>query len=385
MDLVLSSTIMLTFSLMSKIIHVDMDCFYAAVEIKFQPHLKGKPVAVGGSPDGRGGVLTTANYEARKFGIRSAMPSARAMKLCPDLILVRPDFSKYKAESRKVREILERYSSLVEPLSLDEAYLDVTDSPFEGGSATRIAERIRREIKEETGLTASAGVAPNKFLAKIASDLNKPDGISVIRPEQIESFMKTLLIEKIWGVGKVTAEKMNRLGIKTCGDLQQYPVSKLVEMFGSWGPQLYDFARGIDTREVSNDRERKSLTVEETYGHDLVTRNESLAALVPLYEDFVERMVSYRSRGEEERDQIAKSVVVKIKFENFRQKGRERKWDRLETPSLEVFRELLEQALDGETLGVRLLGVGVRFTSKSPSTRPSDSSQLSLLGDEPVR
>ncbi len=366
---------------MSKIIHVDMDCFYAAVEIKFQPHLKGKPVAVGGSADGRGGVLTTANYEARKFGIRSAMPSARAMKLCPDLILVPPDFSKYKAESRKVRDILERYSLLVEPLSLDEAYLDVTDSAFEGGSATRIAERIRREIRDETGLTASAGVAPNKFLAKIASDLNKPDGISVIRPDQIDAFMKTLPIEKIWGVGKVTAEKMNRLGIQTCGDLQKYPISRLVEMFGSWGPQLYDFARGIDTREVSIDRERKSLTVEETYGQDLNTRNESLAAMTPLYEDFLERLIQYRGRGDEERDQVARSVVVKIKFNNFRQKGRERKWESLETPPLEVFRELLGEALDGETLGVRLLGLGVRFTSKSPSTRPSDSSQLSLLGD----
>jgi DNA polymerase-4 len=358
-----------------------MDCFYAAVEIKFQPHLKGKPVAVGGSPDGRGGVLTTANYEARKFGVRSAMPSARAMKICPDLILVRPDFAKYKAESKKVREILERYSKLVEPLSLDEAYIDVTDSQFEGGSATRIAERIRREIKEETGLTASAGVASNKFLAKIASDLNKPDGISVIRPDQIESFMKNLPIEKIWGVGKVTAEKMKVLGIHTCGELQAYSVAKLVELFGSWGPQLYDFARGIDTREVSNDRERKSLTVEETYGHDLVTRNASLAALTPLYQDFVERMIQYRGRGIEERDQIAKSIVVKIKFENFRQKGRERKWDSLETPSLDTFRDLLEQALDGETLGVRLLGLGVRFTSKSPAAKPSDSSQLSLLGD----
>lgn len=364
-----------------KIIHIDMDCFYAAVEIKFQPHLKGKPVAVGGSPDGRGGVLTTANYEARHFGIRSAMPSAKAMKLCPDLILIPPDFSKYKAESRRVREILERYSSKIEPLSLDEAYLDVTDSPFEEGSATRIAERIRREIKAETGLTASAGVAPNKFLAKIASDLNKPDGVSVIRPEKIEAFMRTLPIEKIWGVGKVTGEKMHRLGIRTCGDLQAYSVSKLVEMFGSWGPQLYDFARGIDTRPVSNDGERKSLTVEETYGHDLVTRADSLNALAPLYADFVERMIQYRGRGDEEKNQIARSIVVKLKFENFRQKGREKKWDSLETPPLDAFRTLLEEALDGETLGVRLIGLGVRFSSKSPSAKASDSSQLSLLGD----
>lgn len=363
-----------------KIIHVDMDCFYAAVEIKFRPHLKGKPVAVGGSPEGRG-VLTTANYEARQFGLRSAMSSSQAVKLCPELILIRPDFSKYKAESQKVRRILERYSSKIEPLSLDEAYLDVTGSEIEGGSATRIAERIRREIREETGLTASAGVAPNKFLAKIASDLKKPDGLAVIRPEQIEAFMKTLPIQKIWGVGKVTAEKMNRLGIKTCGDLQTYSVAKLVELFGSWGPTLYDYARGLDRREVASDRERKSLSVEETYHGDLKSLGEARAALVPLYEDFRERMEKYRARGDEEASQLAKSVVVKVKFNNFRQKGRERKWDLAELPSLRVFEELLEEALAGETLGVRLLGVGVRFASK-PSSRTGSGSQLTLLSEE---
>lgn len=365
---------------MAKIIHVDMDCFYAAVEIKFRPHLKGKPVAVGGSPGGRG-VLTTANYEARKFGVRSAMPSGRALRLCPDLILIRPDFSKYKAESQHVRQILARYSANVEPLSLDEAYIDVTDSPHEGGSATRIAERIRREIKAETGLTASAGVAPNKFLAKIASDLNKPDGIAVIRPEQIDAFMKTLPIEKIWGVGKVTAEKMNRLGIRTCSDLQTFSIERLAELFGSWAPQLYNFARGIDDREVSNDHQRKSLSVEETYGQDLVTRSDCLNALGPLFDDFAERMEKFRARGDEEKNKLAKSVVVKVKFVNFRAKGRERKWDKLELPTLEVFRELLEEALDGETLAVRLLGVGVRFSSKPAvkTAKKSDSSQLSLL------
>ena len=361
-----------------------MDCFYAAVEIKFRPDLKGKPVAVGGSPEGRG-VLTTANYEARQFGLHSAMSSSQAMKLCPDLILIRPDFGKYKAESQHVRSILERYSSLIEPLSLDEAYLDVSDSPFEEGSATRIAERIRREIKAETGLTASAGVASNKFLAKIASDLKKPDGCAVIRPEQVDAFMKTLPVKKIWGVGKVTAEKMHRLGIQTCGDLQTHSVAKLVEMFGSWGPQLYDFARGIDSRPVSNDRERKSLSVEETYFEDLVTRGQQVAALGPLYEDFRERMERYRARGDEERDQIAKSMVVKIKFTDFRQKGRERKWDKAGIPPLSIFEELLEEALDGETLGVRLLGVGVKFASEpkaKSSAAGEDGPQLSMLMDD---
>lgn len=371
---------------MSKIIHVDMDCFYAAVEIKFRPDLQGKPVAVGGSPDGRG-VLTTANYEARKFGLHSAMPSGRAMKLCPHLILIRPDFGKYKAESEHVREILSRYSSVVEPLSLDEAYIDVTDSPFEEGSATRIAERIRREIKAETGLIASAGVAPNKFLAKIASDLNKPDGLAVIRPEQIEAFMTNLPIQKIWGVGKVTAEKMHKLGIRTCGDLQTYSIPKLVEMFGSWGPQLFEFARGIDHRKVSNDHERKSLSVEETYGEDLVTRGEAIRALVSLYDDFRERIEKYRARGEEEQNQLARSVVVKVKFVNFRTKGRERKWDKSELPPLSMFEELLGEALDGETLGVRLLGIGVKLGSESKSAsksgaRTGDETQMSMLLEE---
>ncbi len=262
-----------------KIIHIDMDCFYAAVEVKYQPRLKGKPVAVGGSPDGRGGVLTTANYEARQFGVKSAMTSNQALRLCPELILVPPDFSKYKAESAKVRMILERYTDLIEPLSLDEAYLDVTgprlnDGSFQTVSATRIAQQIRNEIKTELQLTASAGVAPNKFLAKIASDLNKPDGIAVIRPEEVERFVETLPVEKIWGVGKVTAEKLKRKGLSTCGDLQKLSLKRLVDEFGSWGAQLYDYSRGIDHRVVKAERERKSLTVEETYNHDLVLRRD---------------------------------------------------------------------------------------------------------------
>lgn len=354
-----------------------MDCFYAAVEIKFRPHLKGKPVAVGGSPEGRG-VLTTANYEARQFGVRSAMSSAKALKLCPDLILIRPDFSKYKSESQKVRRILERYSATIEPLSLDEAYLDVTGSEIEGGSATRIAERIRREIQNETGLTASAGVAPNKFLAKIASDLKKPDGLAVIRPDQIDTFVQTLPVQKIWGVGKVTAEKMNRFGIKTCGDLQTYSVAKLTELFGNWGPTLYDYARGIDCREVASSRERKSLSVEETYIGDLKSIGEAKDALVSLYEDFRERLEKYRNRGNFEKNQIARSMVVKVKFNNFRVKGHERKWDLTETPPLKEFEKLLEETLAGETLGVRLLGVGVRFASK-PSAREGDGLQLTFV------
>lgn len=362
-----------------KIIHIDMDCFYAAVEVKYQPRLRGKPMAVGGSPDGRGGVLTTANYEARQFGIKSAMTSVQALRLCPDLILVPPDFSKYKAESAKVRQILERYTNRIEPLSLDEAYLDVTGLEIENGSATRIAQRIRAEIKAELQLNASAGVAPNKFLAKIASDFNKPDGIAVIRPEDVEKFVATLSVEKIWGVGKVTAEKLKRKGLVTCGDLRKLSLTSLVEEFGSWGAQLYDYSRGIDHRQVKSERERKSLTVEETYNHDLVLRSDILNRLPELYRDFAERLEKYRSRGEFEKSQAAKSVVVKLKFNTFRTKGRERQWNSASVPPLAVFREILEEALDGETLPVRLIGLGVRLASSSSdkkSVRDADGLQL---------
>lgn len=359
-----------------KIIHIDMDCFYAAVEIKYQPRLKGRPVAVGGSPDGRGGVLTTANYEARQFGVKSAMTSGQALRLCPGLILVPPDFSKYKLESAKVRQILERYTDRIEPLSLDEAYLDVTGL---SKSATQIAQSIRHDIKTELGLTASAGVAPNKFLAKIASDLNKPDGIAVIRPQDIERFMKNLPVEKIWGVGKVTAEKLRKKGLVTCGDLAKLSLPSLVEEFGSWGAQLYDFSRGVDRRPVSVERERKSLTVEETYNHDLVLRSDVLSRIPELYRDFAERFAKYRSRGEFEALQRVRSVVVKLKFNNFRTKGRERQWHSPEVPTLQVFKDLVEEAMDGETLPVRLVGLGVRLASQRKEKNSShDSAGLQL-------
>ena len=211
---------------MRKIIHVDMDCFYAAVEMKHRPELRGKPVGVGGSSNARG-VLCTASYEARKFGVRSAMSSGRALKLCPDLILVRPNFDLYRRESLAVREIFGRYTDVIQPLSLDEAYLDVSECLHFGGSATLIARDIRRAIADEVGLPASAGVAPNKFLAKIASDWRKPNGQFVIRPGDIDAFMRELPVEKIWGVGKVTAGKMHELGLRTCADIQDTPPEKL--------------------------------------------------------------------------------------------------------------------------------------------------------------
>ncbi len=341
-----------------KIIHVDMDAFYASVELRDRPELRGKPIAVGGSPDGRG-VVATASYEARKFGVRSAMASATAIRLCPQLIFIRPDFSKYKAASKKVREIFERFSTKIQPLSLDEAYLDVTGSELFGGSATRIAEEIRRLIREETGLTASAGVAPNKFLAKVASDINKPDGLKVIRPSEIDAFMKPLPIEKIWGVGKVTARKMHSFGIRTCGDLQKFSVSQLREMFGSWGPELYDYARGVDNRPVREDRERKSLSVEETYSSDLLSLEACLEKLPELYDDWNERMV--RS-GESTR---IRGISVKFKYNDFKSMTRDRLFEGY--PKLDDFRSLLIEGHNARPDPIRLLGIGVKLDSGSSS------------------
>ena len=217
-----------------KIIHVDMDCFYAQVELRDRPELRGKPVAVGGCPDNRG-VISTADYVARKYGVRSAMSAAYAMKICPHLTIIHQGFQKYKLESEKIREVFCRYTNLIEPLSLDEAFLDVTESTECEGSATFLARKIRSEIFAETGLTASAGIASNKFLAKIASDWKKPNGQFTVHPNDIDKFMVDLKVEKIFGVGKVTAKKMNSLGIYTCYDLQGLSHSDLIRNFGKWG------------------------------------------------------------------------------------------------------------------------------------------------------
>ena len=353
-----------------KIIHMDMDSFYASVELRDRPHLRGQPVAVGGSPEGRG-VIAASSYEARKYGVRSAMSTAVALRLCPHLVLIRPDFSKYKKESLVIREICLRYTSLFEPLSLDEAYLDVSGSPHCGGSASLIAEKIRKLIFETTGLTASAGVAPNKFLAKIASDINKPNGIKIIRPHEIESFMKTLPIEKIWGVGKVTAAKMRALGIGTCGDLQKWSVADLIANFGSWGSELFHFARGMDDRPVKPNRIRKSLSVEETYAENLTNLKSLLSKLPELYDDWNERMV---------RADVAtriRSCFIKLKFDDFQNSTHESAKRRY--PSIDDFRELITEAYERRSDPVRLIGIGVRLESASDKKRETNSSpQMSL-------
>jgi len=261
-----------------KIIHCDCDCFYASIEMRDNPELANLPIAVGGSPNRRG-VVATCNYEARKYGIHSAMASATARKLCPDLIIIRPDMEKYRQASQLIHQVFQRFTELIEPLSLDEAYLDVSECEKYAGSATRIASAIRSEVHESVGITISAGIAPNKFLAKIASDWQKPNGQYVIRPDQVQSFVATLPVKKLHGVGKVTAAKMKRLGLECCEDLRNLGEEELRKHFGSFGDRLHMLSQGIDNREVQTNRVRKSLSVENTYAEDLPSLERCLDAL----------------------------------------------------------------------------------------------------------
>src|ERR671919_2976630 len=258
---------------MRRILHVDMDAFYASVEQRDNPALRGKPVAVGGSPGGRG-VVAAASYEARRFGVRSAMPMARALRLCPQLVIVRPDFAKYMAASQAVFSIFRSVTPLVEPLSLDEAYLDVTENSWGEPLGRKVAERLKREIKEATGLTASAGVAPNKFLAKIASGWKKPDGLTVIPPERVESFLQGLPVDALWGVGPVTARKLRARGIDKLIDVRTVDPVVLRETVGSLAEWLQQLAQGIDDRPVVSEHEPKSSGSENTFAHDLTDLDE---------------------------------------------------------------------------------------------------------------
>jgi DNA polymerase-4 len=265
-----------------KIIHIDMDAFYASVEQRDNPELKGKAIAVGGSPEGRGGVVATCSYGARKFGVRSAMPSKKALQLYPHLIFIRPRFEVYKAVSRQVRDIFHLYTDIIEPLSLDEAYLDVTEDKLGIGSAIEIATQIKKAIKDELQLTASAGVSINKFVAKVASDLQKPDGLTFIGPSKVEAFVEVLPVEKFYGVGKVTAAIMKGLGIHSGADLKKWSEEDLVQQFGKAGGFYYRIVRGIDERPVEPNQETKSIGAEDTFPADLTTleqMNEELDKL----------------------------------------------------------------------------------------------------------
>lgn len=335
---------------MRKIIHIDMDCYFAAVEMRDFPEFKGKPLAVGGRSDRRG-VISTCNYEARKFGVRSAMSSHKALQLCPDLVLVPGRMDVYKSVSAQIRSVFARYTDIIEPLSLDEAYLDVTHSPHCKGSATLMAKAIREEIFELTGLTASAGIAPIKFLAKIASDLNKPNGQYLITPEQIPAFVKDLPLIKIPGVGKVTAAKLEALGLLNCQDVQQYPKDKLINAFGKFGAVLIDRAHGIDPRALSMDRLRKSVGVETTLAQDIYSLEQCHQILPGLIQELGSRCAKSAKQR-----QIHKQVV-KLKFSDFKQTTIEHRSDEL---NINLFYELLVQALArSQGRGIRLLGVSV--------------------------
>ncbi|MGC7403879.1 DNA polymerase IV [Pandoraea pneumonica] len=336
-----------------KIIHCDADCFYASVEMRDDPSLRGIPLAVGGQPDQRG-VIATCNYEARAFGVRSAMPSGQAVKLCPDLRIIPPKMERYREASQRIMAIYRDYTDLVEPLSLDEAYLDVTHSEHCDGSATLIAREIRARIAADVGLTVSAGVAPNKFIAKIASDWRKPDGMFVVRPAEVDAFVAVLPVERLFGVGKVTAEKLRALGVDACGDLRSHTLTELTERFGVFGQRLYERCRGIDTREVTPDRERKSISVETTYTRDLRTLADCEAALEPLIQQLHERIARAR-RGEPVA--IAK-VFVKVRFADFSRTTAEA--GALGVDAAQC-RELLAEAVGRRRRPVRLMGVGVRM------------------------
>lgn len=341
---------------MRKIIHIDMDCFYAAIEMRENPALRGIPMAVGGDPNRRG-VIATANYDARRFGVRSAMASAHALRLCPHLTIVPVRMNAYRQESAIIRAIFEEFTDQIEPLSLDEAYLDVSHSDHCRGSATLIAQEIRRQIQESTGLTASAGVAPNKFLAKVASDINKPDGIFTIPPDDVDRFIRTLPVEKIPGVGKVTAEKLHRIGLRTCADLQEIPLADMLRRFGRQGQRLFDLCRGIDERPLRVERIPKSVSVENTYAQDLPDAEACVARIPELFDSLMKRF-------ERRKDPPPiRALFVKVKFDDFRQTTLER--SEYTRPRKPDFERLMREALTRHDRPVRLLGLGLRLDADS--------------------
>jgi len=343
------------------IIHLDMDCFYAAIEVRDRPSLRGKPVGVGGARDRRG-VLTTCNYEARKFGVRSAMPTFMALQRCPNLIVVPTRFDVYRREAAVIRGVLYRFTPLIEPLSLDEAYLDVTAHP---NAPAALAHEIRSTIFRKTKLTSSAGIGPNKLIAKIASEINKPNGQCEVKPEEVGDFMKDLPVRKIWGIGEKSERKLEELGVKTCGELQRFSRSELVDLFGKFGLDLYDLCRGIDVRPVEPDRPRKSLSTEETFAADLTTLEECEEKLEELFQDLMADLAQKESTRE-----ITK-IFVKLKFDDFTRTTAERAGL---TPALQDFRLLLAEAFARAGKPVRLIGLGVRFADTTP-----EEAQLDLL------
>ncbi|WP_129138534.1 DNA polymerase IV [Modicisalibacter coralii] len=347
---------------MRKILHADCDCFYAAVEMRDDPALRDIPLAIGGTTAQRG-VIATCNYPARAFGVRSAMPTARALRLCPGLTVLPPDFPRYRAVSQAIQAIFHELTPLVEPLSLDEAYLDVSEVERFRGSATWMARWIKQQALERTGITVSVGVAPSKFLAKIASDWEKPDGLTVITPEAVDDFITALPVAKLHGVGPATAARLEALGIRTCADLKTWPLESLIDTFGKFGRRLFELARGIDERPVRVERERKSVSAENTFHHDL----PDLAACQAALPELITRL---ETRLERHGNPAIKGVFVKVRFNDFT-------LTTLEAPGHGVdpghYARLLDEAWARGSRPVRLLGVGVRLRP------PEDARQLTLF------
>jgi DNA polymerase-4 len=336
-----------------KIIHVDMDAFYASVEQRDHPHLRGKPVVVGGPPDSRG-VVASASYEARKSGVRSAMSSSKAYRLCPQAIFVSPNFSAYKEASRQIHEIFSSITPLVEPLSLDEAYLDVTTNALNEPIAKNIAAHIKARIKEETGLTASAGVGPNKFIAKLASDFKKPDGLVVVPPQKVLSFISPLPVERLWGVGPATATRLHELGLRTIAQIRELGKGSLEREFGKFGAFLYDLSHGIDDRPVESEWETKSRGSENTFDEDVT----DLDVLRSMIDEQVADCCEWLKREET----YARTVTLKVRYHDFKTVTRSRTLT-LPSDHVEVFRRNAYELLTGSTEAgrnpIRLIGVSI--------------------------
>ena len=353
-----------------RILHCDMDCFFAAVHIRDDPDLRGKPVVVGGDPSGRG-VVAAASYEARAFGIHSAMPSAQARRLCPQLIVLRSDFGRYRAESEKIFDIYRQVTPLIQTLSLDEAYLDVSEHLGKFGSATAVAKTIRRRLREERGLTVSVGVAPNKLVAKIASDQDKPDGLTVVRPDQVVAFLAPLPVRRIHGVGPASERKLGEMGINTVAELAATPLDVLLSRFGHWGRTLWQYANGLDEREVKTDRQRKSIGTERTFPHNVQDIEEM--------DQILKEMTLEIVGGLEKRKIAACTITVKVRYPDFTTLTRSHSFDG-PTTSVERIgncaKELLRRTQAAQC-SVRLLGLSAE------GLVPAHMEQLTLFDRTP--
>ena len=360
-----------------RIVHIDMDAFYASVEQRDDPALRGRPVAVGGDPDKRG-VVAAASYEARTFGVRSAIPMARAIRLCPSLVVVRPNFTKYRAVSQEVFDIFRRVTPLVEPLSLDEAYLDVTENAWGESLGTRVARRLKDEIRETTGLTASAGVAPNKFLAKIASGWQKPDGLTVIPPERMEHFLQGLPVDALWGVGPVTARKLRARGIDKLVDIRSTDATVLRETVGSLADWLQQLAQGIDDRAVISDHDPKSSGSENTFAEDLSDLHVIRREIQEMAADAAAWLVRH--------ERYARTVTIKVRYHDFETITRSHSDAPTRETEAIVSRALtlLERTEAGQR-PIRLLGVSVHNLGTEIAAPPTEPQGRLPFEDEQVR